>query len=80
MEREEIIETIYNYCAVMIDYFNMKEFLALETMDRDRCPLSMASPQLYNEMQDAIADWCDENETAYEFDLSDIDPEEVLLG
>ena len=72
-------EELYNYCAVMIPYFNERESLALARMDIERCPLQTADNSLYNEMQDAVADWCDDNGFSYEFDLSDIDIEEIFL-
>jgi len=78
MAREELIETLYNYCAVMIDHFNLKEFLALETIDRDRCPLSMANERLYNEMESAISDYCEDNEI--DLEEYDIDTEDIFLG
>ena len=78
MERTELIETLYNYCAVMIEHFSMKEYLALDVIDRDRCPLYMASERLYNEMEDAISDYCEDNEI--DLEEYDIDVEDVFNG
>ena len=42
--------------------------LALKRMDRMRCPLRMADGSLYDEIVDAISEWCDDNEVSLEFD------------
>lgn len=41
--------------------------LALKRMDRMRCPLSMADRSLYDEIVDAISEWCDDNEVSVDF-------------
>lgn len=42
--------------------------LALKRMDRMREPLRMADGSLYDEIIDAISEWCDDNEVSLEFD------------
>ena len=69
---------IYDYCREHIENFDLKERIALDNMDKWRCPLSMAFPQLYNEMQSCICDWCYDNEFSFEFNESDIDVEDVF--
>lgn len=50
--------------------------LALKRMDRMRCPMRMADDGLYDEMCDAIDDWCWENDV----DGSDWDYEDLIEG
>lgn len=42
--------------------------LALNRMGRMREPLRMADGSLYDEIVDAISEWCDDNEVSLEFD------------
>ena len=51
-----------------IEDFEVRLQLALKRMDRMRCPLSMADGMLYDEIVDAIEEWCDDNEVSLEFD------------
>lgn len=41
--------------------------LALKRMDRMREPLRMADQELYDEIVDAISEWCDDNEVSVDF-------------
>lgn len=41
--------------------------LALKRMDRMREPLRMADRSLYDEIVDAISEWCDDNEVSVDF-------------
>ena len=66
---------IYNYCKAVIEDFQLLERLAMRNIDKMRCPLYMACPELYNEMETAIEDFCEDNEIENEFD-----PEEILLA
>ena len=51
-----------------IEDFEVRLQLALKRMDRMRCPLSMADGMLYDEIVDAIEEWCDDNEVSLEYD------------
>lgn len=62
------------YCANHIEDWDALEQIALKRIDRNRCPLSMACPELYAEMVSAIEDWGLDNDE----DVSEIDPEDVF--
>lgn len=51
-----------------VEDFEVRLQLALKRMDRMRCPLSMADGMLYDEIVDAIEEWCDDNEVSLEYD------------
>lgn len=51
--------------------------LALKRMDRMRCPMRMADDGLFEEIVDAVIDWCDDNEISIEYDF---DFEELIEG
>ena len=69
-------EELYNYCAVMIPYFNERESLALTRIDLERCDLHTADCSLYDEMTDCIKDFCEDN--GIDYDREDIDTEQVF--
>lgn len=48
--------------------------LAFKRMDRMRCPLSFADQELYDDIINAIEDWCDDYEVCYD----DVDWDEVI--
>lgn len=75
------LKEIAAYCADHIEDYEMKVHIALNRIDHMRCPLEMADPMLYDEMYDAIADWCDDNDISYDDwdDDSRIEPEEILF-
>ena len=77
-ERERLLQEIYAYCQFRIEHFFQKEMIASETMERDRCPLSMAYPQLYNDIQSVIDEYYEDNDIDSE--EWDIDAENVFLG
>ena len=78
MTREELIQVLYNWCDTRIDYFFHKQMIAQETIEENKCPLRMAYPQLYNEMQNAIGEWFADNDA--DSQEWDIDAENVYLG
>ena len=49
---------------------------ALVVMDRQRCPLSRADGELYNQMCDAVADYIIDNDLAEEYDF---DVEQIVV-
>lgn len=51
-----------------IEDFEVRLQLALKRMDRMRCPFRMADGMLYDEIVDAIEEWCDDNEVSLEYD------------
>lgn len=46
--------------------------LALKRMDRMRCSLRMADGSLYDEIVDAIEDWCWDNDDNDDWDYEDL--------
>ena len=45
-----------------IEDYEIRLQLALKRMDRMRCPLRMADDGLYDEIMDAISEWCEDND------------------
>jgi hypothetical protein len=69
------------YVRNNVEFFEERLQLALNKMDRMRCPLQMADEELYNDIINAIEEWCDDNEVCYdEVDWDDaIDGEEGII-
>ena len=51
---------------------------ALNVMDKKRCPLHVADFELYDEMYDAMVDWCIENDELCILDDGIADVEEIF--
>ena len=68
------MKKILEYCKAHIEDWDVLEAFALRGIDHMRCPLSMACPELYYEMESAIADYCEDNE----LNPDDYDVEEVF--
>lgn len=58
-----------------IDDFEVRRDVAMGVIDWMRCPLRQADNKLYNEMQDVLSEWCDENE----FDVDEFDVENIIF-
>lgn len=67
------------YCKDHIHRYDDRVSIALDIISMDRCPLYMADSRLYDEMNEAILDWCDENEIPYG-EEEEIDPEDVIFN
>ena len=65
------------YVRNNVEFFEERLQLALNMMERMRCPLSFADERLYDEIQCAIEEWCDDNEVSLEFDE---DWDEIIEG
>lgn len=61
-------------CKEQIPFYEEKSMIALDYIDRMRCPLDFADETLYNEIQEIIEDYCYE----YELDPEDFDAEEIF--
>lgn len=72
MKTKEIAAYVRNH----VEFYEERLSLALGWMDRDRCPLRMADDGLFDEIVDAIEDWCWENDV----DCSEVDWDEVIEG
>lgn len=49
------------YCSNSINHAEERLEYAHRKMEDFRCPLSHADPALYNDIYDALRDWCFEN-------------------
>lgn len=72
MNKKEVAAYVRNN----IEDFEERLQLALKRMDRMRCPMRMADDGLFDEIVDAIEDWCWENDV----DCSEVDWDEVIEG
>ncbi len=75
------LKEIAAYVRNNVEFFEDRLQLALNKMDRLRCPLSFADEELYNDIVNAIEEWCDDNEVCCdEVDWDDaIDGEEGII-
>ena len=55
------------YVRNNIEDYEERLQLALKRMNRMREPLRMADRSLYDEIVDAISEWCDDNEVSVDF-------------
>lgn len=55
------------YVRHEVEFFEERLQLALNMMERMRCPLSFADERLYEDIQNAVEEWCDDHEVTLEF-------------
>ena len=72
MNRTEIAAYVRNN----VEFYEERLQLALKRMDRMREPLRMADQELYDDISNAIDDWCWDNEV----DGSDWDYQDLIEG
>lgn len=72
MKTKEIAAYVRNN----VEFFEERLQLALDKMERMRCPLSFADQELYDDISNAIDDWCWDNEVNNE----DWDYEDIIEG
>ena len=65
---------LVQYIIDNIDRFGKRYQMAITKVDRMRCPLRMADPQLYSELIDRAEEWCDDNDK----DVEDYDIDEIF--
>ena len=65
------MKEIAAYCAANIEDWEPRVQIALGIIDHDRCPLSMADPGLYGQIQDCLDDLGIED--------TDIDIEDIIF-
>lgn len=70
------IKEIAAYVRNNVEFFEERLQLALNKMERMRCPLSFADQELYDDISNAIDDWCCDNEV----DNDDWDYEDLIDG
>lgn len=68
------IKEIAQYCAKNIEDWDIKAEMALRMIGR-RMPID---PGFRNEIEDAVYEWCDENDVSVDF-YDEIDVEEIVL-
>ena len=56
------------YVRNNVEFFEERLQLALNKIDRMRCPLQMADEELFFDICNAIEEWCDDYEVSFEFD------------
>ena len=64
------------YVRNNVEFFEERLQLALNKMDRMRCPLSFEDEELYDDISNAIDDWCWDNDV----DNNDWDYEDLIEG
>ena len=74
LSHDEACQMILQYCKENIDDWDRLEREALTKIDHWRCPLQMASPELYGEMSCRMVDWCD----MHDYPDDDLDIEEIF--
>ena len=61
------IKEIAAYVRHRIEDYEVRFQLALKYMERNRCSLRFADSELFEEIVDAVSEWCDENEVSLDF-------------
>lgn len=77
MNKKELAAYVRNN----VEFFEERLQLALNKMERMRCPLRIADDALYSEITDAIGDWCFDNdidEDSFDWDEA-IDGDEGII-
>lgn len=67
MKTKKMLKEIAAYCRNNIEDYELRVQLALKRMERNRCSLRMADSELFDEMVDAISDWCADNDFSIDF-------------
>ncbi len=78
MEKIEL-KKIAAYCRSRIEDYDLRVKLALNVMDRMRCPLQVADYLLYTEIYNCACDWADDNDYSVDF-FDGIDVEEIIFA
>lgn len=64
------------YVRNNVEFFEERLQMALNKMERMRCPLSFADQELHDDISNAIDDWCWDNDV----DNNDWDYEDIIEG
>lgn len=72
---ELIYRDLTTYMAQNIEDYEHRVAIALNVMDRNRCPIQFADNKLYTEMMDLVDEYCYDND----LDTDDIDIEMILF-
>jgi hypothetical protein len=71
---KDVKKDMARYCRQEIWDYDLKCEIALGYIDRMRCPLSMAGINLFDEMQEKIEEYCEDNN----LNPDDFDVEEIF--
>ena len=63
---ELIYRDLANYCTQVIDDFELRVKSALSDIDSNRCTLQYADYSLYSDIQNAVYDYCLDNNIEYD--------------
>ena len=74
-KREKTLKSIAQYCQENIEDYEPRVQVALGRMDRWRTPLCATDSSLCCEIEDCIAEYCEE----YGLDPAEIDAEDVIF-
>lgn len=80
--KKKTIAQIEAYCRKNIEDYEPMCQIALNRIDKMRCPLDMAMPELASEIDGQIEEWAEDNElTAEQIDelMEEIDNEDILF-
>lgn len=61
-----MMREISAYVRNNVEFYEERLQMAFNKIERLRCPLSFADEELYNDIVNAIEEWCDENEVCYD--------------
>lgn len=64
------------YVRNNVEYFEERLQWALDKMERMRCPLSFADEELFNDIVNAIEEWC----WGHDVDYSEVDWDDAIDG
>lgn len=70
-----MINEIGNYLRETVEDFDVRVEVALNIMDKMRCPFGYADCNLCDECYDRIEEWCEEHDV----DVDCIDVEEIIF-
>jgi hypothetical protein len=65
-------ELLQEYLKSMIWDYELRAELAMNKMNRMRCSLEYADPDLYEEMYDIVEEWCDDNGVTNNFEMEEL--------
>lgn len=65
-------ELLQEYLKSMIWDYELRAELAMNKMNRMRCSLEYADPDLYEEMYDIVEEWCEENGVTNNFEMEEL--------
>jgi hypothetical protein len=65
-------------CRQKIDLYEEKVAIAWDNIDKWRCPLDQAFPELYDEITEVVDDYIEDNDLDYDEFYEEFDIEEVI--